>query len=55
MESKTRERWMELSEQAAVEHDVDKLLILSQEINRLLQEKEARLGKLRHAKGSTDF
>jgi hypothetical protein len=39
-----KERWMELCAQAASEQDPDKLLYLVQEINRLLEQKEARLG-----------
>jgi hypothetical protein len=38
-----KERWLELCEQAAVEQDPEKLLELTREINRLLQEKECRL------------
>jgi len=48
MQGKIKERWMELCEQAAVEQDREKLLLLSQEINRLLQEKESQLAKLRN-------
>jgi hypothetical protein len=48
MQGKTKERWMELCEQAAVEQDREKLLLLSQEINRLLQEKESQFAKLRN-------
>ena len=40
---------MELCEQAAVEQDPDKLMILVHEIERLLQEKEDRLDALRKA------
>jgi len=47
MKGETRERWEQLCEQAAVEQDVDKLLELSQEISRLLHEKEERLKGLR--------
>jgi len=39
MQKKTKERWMELCEQAVVEQDPERLLTLTQEINRLLQEK----------------
>ena len=52
MQSKTKERWLELCEQAAVEQDRVKLLELAKEINRLLQEKENRLAKLHSAKDS---
>ena len=43
MQGKTRERWMELCEQAAVEQDDEKLMRLIDEINRLLEEKDERL------------
>jgi hypothetical protein len=38
-----KERWQMLCEQAATEHDPEKLHKLVTEINRLLDEKEARL------------
>lgn len=41
--SNTKERWQELSEQAAKEQDPQRVLELVQEINRLLEEKEQRL------------
>jgi hypothetical protein len=40
---KDHERWMELCEQTSVEQDPVKLLELVKEINRLLDEKDARL------------
>ena len=43
MKGQLKERWMNLCEQAAVEQDTQKLLVLIQEINRLLEEKEQRL------------
>jgi hypothetical protein len=43
MQGKTKERWIELCEQAAVEQDREKLLELVAEINRLLTEKDERL------------
>ena len=43
MQGKTKERWMELCQQAATEQDSDKLIGLVQEITRLLEEKEERL------------
>jgi len=43
MQGETGELWKKLCEQAAVEQDPDKLLELTQEISRLLDEKEARL------------
>lgn len=42
-----REPWMDLCEQAAVEQDSEKLLLLAKEIVRLLDEKEERLKSLR--------
>jgi hypothetical protein len=42
-----RERWMELAEQAANERDSAKLLELTQEIVRLLAEKQDRLDRAR--------
>lgn len=44
MEGQKKERWMELCTQAAEEQDPRKLLALVTEINRLLEEKERRLG-----------
>jgi len=43
MRGENKERWLEICEKAAVEQDPEKLLILMQEINRLLEEKEMRL------------
>ena len=43
MKGEKAELWRKLCEQAAVEQDPDKLLGLAREINRLLDEKEARL------------
>jgi hypothetical protein len=51
MHGETREHWQELCEQAAVEQDPKRLLELTREINRLLQEKEDRLMERMH-KGS---
>ena len=42
-----REPWMDLCEQASIEQDSEKLLLLAQEIVRLLDEKEQRLKSLR--------
>lgn len=39
MQGKAKKRWIELCEQAAVEHDANKLLKLIQEIDKLLREK----------------
>ncbi len=43
MKGESRERWMQLCEQAADEQDAQKLMKLVAEINRLLTEKEQRL------------
>ena len=43
MQGQLKERWMNLCEQAVVEQDTQKLMVLIQEINRLLEEKEQRL------------
>ena len=40
MRGETKERWMELAEQAENEQDHDKLLALSQQILRFLAERE---------------
>ena len=50
MEGPNKERWIQLSEQAAVEQDPDKLLELVNELNALLEVKELRLAALRKAK-----
>jgi hypothetical protein len=42
-----KEEWMKLAEQASAEQDPDKLVALVQEINRLIDEKTARLDALR--------
>ena len=44
MKGETRERWMELCAQAAVEQDPQRLMKLVAEINNILEEKERRLG-----------
>ena len=44
MEGNTEERWVELCEQAAVEHDSKRLIQLVREIDRLLREKQERSG-----------
>ena len=43
MQNEVKERWLELCEQAANEQNAEKLLVLVQEINRLLEEKHKRL------------
>lgn len=53
MIGKTKERWLELCEQAAVEQDHNKLLALVQEINRLLDEKRDRLRRNNPRAGSS--
>ena len=50
MQGKTKERWVELCEQAATEQDEIRLMQLVQEINKLLIEKEERLAVQRAAK-----
>jgi hypothetical protein len=47
MQGETRERWQMLCEQAAVEQDPKRLMLLISEISRLLEEKEKRLQQLR--------
>ena len=47
MKGEARELWQRLCEQAAVEQDHENLLHITQEINRLLNEKEERLKNLR--------
>jgi hypothetical protein len=42
-----KEEWLRLCEQAAVEKDPEKLLVLCQEISRLLEEKEKMLKEAR--------
>ena len=49
MNPETKERWFQLCEQAAVEQDPQKLLLLVEEINQLLEAKEARLAQSRKA------
>ncbi len=43
MQGIVKEQWIQLCEQAAVEQDSEKLLVLVEEINRMLEEKERRL------------
>jgi hypothetical protein len=47
MQGERKEKWRELCEQAAIEQDPTRLLELTREINRLLEEKEQRLLKHR--------
>jgi hypothetical protein len=53
MQGKTKERWMELAEQAANEQDLNKLLKLVDEINQMLEAKENRLNTKADAKKSS--
>jgi hypothetical protein len=43
MDRETKEQWLVLCEQAAVEQDPARLLVLVTEINRLLDEKQKRV------------
>jgi len=43
MQGETKERWIQLCEQAAVEQDDEKLMKLIQEITRMLDDKDERL------------
>jgi len=47
MKGKTKELWEYYCEQATIEHDPDKLMQLVKEINRMLEEKETRLLRVR--------
>jgi hypothetical protein len=51
MEGEIKERWFQLAQLAAVEQDPEKLIVLVQEINRLLDEKEERLNQRRRGAG----
>ena len=51
MEGEIKERWFQLAQLAAVEQDSEKLIVLVQEINRLLDEKEERLNQRRRGAG----
>jgi len=50
MEGEIKERWQKLCEQAAVEHDPERLMELTKEISALLEDKEQRLHKTRAIK-----
>lgn len=54
MQGPAKERWKELCEQAAVEQDPQKLLVLVTEINNLLEEKRNRLTSKPHEPPSND-
>ena len=45
MQDETKERWIQLCEQAASEQDSQKLIKLIDEIFRLLEEKRSRVSK----------
>ena len=47
MEGAVKERWIELCEQITKEQDSKKFLVLVEELNRLLDEKEQRLNARR--------
>ena len=47
VQGEIKEQWMRLCKMAAAEQDSEKLLEIVKEINRLLEEKEQRLSKLR--------
>ncbi len=47
MQGKTREQWMHLCEQAAVEQNAERLIRLVKEIDQMLGEKENRLVRKR--------
>ena len=51
MQGKLNEEWMQLCEQAVVEQDAEKLMVLVTEINRMLDEKEQRLKSFRDVVG----
>jgi hypothetical protein len=55
MQGKTKEMWMQLPEQAAVEQDPAKLLELVKKINRMLEEKEKRLIRTREQSTKHDL
>jgi len=48
MKGKTKDHWMELCEQAAVEQDSEKLLELINQIDQMLEEKDQRLTWIIH-------
>ena len=46
-----KEKWQRLCEQIAVEQDATRFMNLVNELNKLLEEKERRLGQLRESDG----
>ncbi len=55
MQGKTKEQWFQLCQLAAVEQDPAKMLMLVQEIGRLLKEKEAWLKRTLKRKEGADL
>jgi hypothetical protein len=51
MQGETGERWRKLCEQAAIEQDPERLMLLIREINQLLEDKDKRLQQ-RKAEGA---
>ena len=51
---KDNERWMDLCEQASKEQDPEKRMALTQEIIRVLDEKEARLKNLQRREAPSE-
>jgi hypothetical protein len=47
MQGRTKEEWTQLCEQAAVEQNSQKLMLLVSEINRMLDQKDERLKRQR--------
>ena len=47
MQGQTKEHWRQLCEQAAIEQDPERLLLLVGEITELLQQKQERLSRQR--------
>jgi hypothetical protein len=47
MQGEIKERWQKLCEQAAIEQDPERLMLLINEINQLLEEKDRRLRRQR--------
>ena len=54
MQEHKKERWFQLCQQAAVEHDPVKMLELITEINDILEEKEKMLEAQREARRKAD-
>ena len=44
MQGRVKEDWMQLCEQVAIEQDTERMIELVRELNRMLDEKEQRLG-----------